>query len=197
MAHLILAAFHNSRHADQAVRDLESLGYNPKEISFIGKEGASYVAPDDSPANRVVEGASSGAVAGGAIGGIAGLLAGAGVFPALAGLLIGGPIAALLGLTGAAATAVSGAVTGAVAGGLIGSLVGLGVPEETARYYEETVNEGGVVLAIPARPAQREEVSNLLESHHAEEVTYLDTSNSPSPPDAVGDGGTTADRRHR
>ncbi len=178
MGHMLLAAFHNHDHADGAIQEPESLGYATKDISVISKEGGKVVKTDG---DDVVDGATSGAVTGGAVGGLAGLLAGAGIFPALAGLMIGGPVAVALGLTGAAAVAVSGAVTGAVAGGLIGALVSLGVPKEVAAYYDETVNEGGVVVAVPVSEDRRDEALRVLNVHHAEEVSTVETAPEKSP----------------
>lgn len=172
MGTMVLAAFHNQTDADVVIRELETLGYNPKDISVITKKESKVI---EDTGDGLLEGATSGAVTGGAVGGLAGLLAGAGIFPALASLMIGGPIAVALGLTGAAATAVSGAVTGAVAGGLIGALVGLGVPEETAAYYDEAVEKGGVVVAVPAAVSEEQKVEDILSAHHAEQVTSVVT----------------------
>ncbi len=94
---------------------------------------------------------------------------GAIAIPGIGGLLIGGPLAAALGLTGAAAATVSGAVTGALAGGLVGGLVGLGVPEETAKVYENRIREGGVLIAVAAREGD-DEAHAVLEEHGADEI---------------------------
>src|SRR3989344_5832380 len=49
----------------------------------------------------------------------------------------GGTVAAALGITGAAATAVSAATTGALAGGLLGGLIAIGIPDKEAKIYEQ------------------------------------------------------------
>lgn len=171
MANILLAAFSSKEDADRAVDELESSGYRTTDISIISQERNRRVrtATDD----LVEEGAASGAATGGVIGGVAGLLAGAGVFPALAGLLIGGPIVAVLGATGVIATTVSGAVTGAVAGGLIGALASIGIPEDAARYYDVTVTRGGVILAVPIREGDKVEPRSILEAHRAEHIREL------------------------
>ena len=92
----------------------------------------------------VDSGAVSGATTGRVVGGLAGLLVGIGA------VLIGEPLVAALGLTGAAATAASGAMTGAVAGGIVGALVWLGLPEEVAKDYEREIQAGGILLVVPA-----------------------------------------------
>lgn len=169
-----MAAFANRSTADQAVNELENAGFITKDLSVITKENTAAV--NDLAANGPAEGAAAGAATGTAVGGIAGLLAGAGVIPAIAGLLIGGPIAALLGATGVAATTISGAVTGAVAGGLLGALTNLGIPEESARYYETTVNEGGIVIAIPVSQENEAKARSILAAHGADRLSEIQTS---------------------
>lgn len=175
MATTYLAVFADEADANQVVIDLEEMGYNPKEISFISKENkreATTALGDD--ATDPVEGAAAGAATGGAIGGLAGLLAGVGVIPALAGLLIGGPIAAALGLTGVAATTASGAITGAIAGSLVGALTNLGLSEEEAKYYDETINSGGVALAVTTKDNDADEVRALLDENNAQRIKEVD-----------------------
>ncbi len=55
-----------------------------------------------------------------------------------------GPIVA----AGALATTLGGAALGAAAGGLLGALVGLGIPEEDAQGYEESVRQGSILLTV-------------------------------------------------
>jgi hypothetical protein len=151
MANVVLGMFKNQAAAEQALRRLQAAGYDPKNISVIahdkaiGRQVAAETGAD--VAGGAVQGATTGAV----VGGLAGLLIGVGAItlPGVGGLLIAGPIAASLGLTGATATTVSGALTGALAGGVVGALVGLGVPKETAQLYETGLQEGGIILAVP------------------------------------------------
>src|SRR5688500_13752859 len=111
MAKMLMAAFSTDGEADRALRELERHGYSNNDISVISKHDR-YEEEGYSTGADVAKGATGGAATGGVVGGLAGLLAGVGVFPALAGLFIGGPIAAALGLAGAAATTASGAITG-------------------------------------------------------------------------------------
>ena len=142
---MVLGLFDDRNQAEAAIAELQNRGYSPKDLSIVMKDTDEAQAVADDTGANVAEGATSGAVTGGAVGAIAGLLVGVGAMavPGIGALLIGGPLAAALGLTGAAATTASGALTGALAGGLIGALVGLGVPEDSARVYEERVKEGG------------------------------------------------------
>lgn len=169
MTKTVLGIIADQQHAEMAIEELEAQGYNPKDISIVmndtkaGKEIAKDTGAD------VAGGAVSGATTGAALGGLAGLLASF-VIPGLGALFIGGPIAAALGLTGAAATTASGAATGALAGGLIGAFTGFGLSEEDARIYEQRVKTGGIVVAVPARIGEEMEVVEILTSHNAEQV---------------------------
>jgi hypothetical protein len=173
MAKTLLGVFADEADANQVILGLEDMGYPSKEISFISQENKRQAVADLNDADPV-SGAASGAVTGTAVGGLAGLLAGVGVIPAIAGLLIGGPITAALGLTGIAATTASGAITGAVAGGLIGALTHLGLSEEDARYYDETIKKGGVALAVTTKDDDVTEVKDLMAENNAERVKEVD-----------------------
>lgn len=137
MAMMTFGVFSDRVDAEAAVNDLERQGFDRRQISLVMRDVMENREMTNWMGSHVFGGAASGATTGGIIGGLAGLLIGVGAItiPGLGVLLIGGPLAAALGLTGAAATAATGALTGALAGGLVGALVGLGVPEETARMY--------------------------------------------------------------
>jgi uncharacterized membrane protein len=174
MSKMILGIFTDKSHAEHAVEELEGKGYNAKDISIIMRDHKGKVRHNRG--ENVAGGALSGATTGGVLGGLAGLLIGLGTIaiPGVGALLIGGPLAAALGLTGAAATTVSGAVTGALAGGLVGGLIGLGIPEEEAKYYEDRIKEGGILVAIPMRFEDRDEAKAILEEHGAEMIRVID-----------------------
>lgn len=173
MADTVLGVFRDREHADKAVDELREEGFDTKDISIIMKDEDNK-SEEDTGAN-VAGSAASGATTGGVIGGIAGLLIGLGAItiPGIGALLIGGPIAVALGLTGAAATTVSGAVTGALAGGLVGALVGLGVPEDEALEYEERVKEGAILIAVLTDEHDDHDVREILEEHGAEKIRTI------------------------
>jgi len=169
----ILGIFNDREAAEIAIDRLQVSGYNPKEISVIVRDQEVAHEIHESTGTQVAESAAGGATTGGVIGGIVGLLVGVGAIaiPGIGGVLIGGPLAAALGLTGAAATTLSGAATGALAGGFVGALVGLGVPEETATYYDQRLREGAVLLAVPVRESgQASELKSLFEELDAQQV---------------------------
>ena len=173
MARMLLSLFKDADVAETAIKELEHSQFNPKEISLIMRDSARAQDVAESTGVDVVGGTVSGATTGGLIGALVGLLIGVAV-PGLGWLLIGGPIAAALGLTGAVATTVSGAVTGALAGGLIGALTSLGVPEEEARIYEERIKEGAVLLLVPVTSVNEESARSVLEQNAEGEVKAVD-----------------------
>lgn len=173
---LVLGMFPDTGAVEDVVDELQDEGFDPKEFSIVmrDKEQGERLAKDTG--TNVAGAAVSGATAGGIIGGLAGLLIGIGAIaiPGLGALLIGGPLAAALGLTGAAASTVSGAVTGALAGGLVGGLMGLGVPEEDARYYEDRIREGAILLAVPVSPGREDDVREILEDNGVDQLRTID-----------------------
>jgi len=173
----ILGIFTDRGHAEEALADLNKMGYPAKDISVVVRDGV--VSEGSGGGSNIAAGAVSGATTGGVLGGLAGLLVGIGAIalPGVGALFIGGPLAAALGLTGAAAATVSGAATGVLAGGLVGVLVGLGVPEEDAKTYESRIREGAVLLAAPIRDdIDHDAVRETFETHGADKIrTVSDT----------------------
>lgn len=169
MARTVLGVFNDRVNAEAAIADLEDLDYNPKDLSIVLKDKHDKEIIEENTGADVAEGAASGATTGLILGGLAGLVAAVAI-PGLGALFIGGPIAAALGLSGAAATTVSGAATGAVAGGLIGALTNLGLSDNEAKVYEERINEGGILVAVPARGDETAEIEDIFEENGATDV---------------------------
>lgn len=178
----VIGVFSDRDDAEDAIASLKQEDYNPKDISIVMQSSDDSQQLAHSTGTNVVGGAATGATTGAVIGGIAGLLVGVGALaiPGFGALLIGGPLATALGLTGAAATTASGAATGAVAGGVIGALMGLGVPEEDAQVYAERVRTGGILLAVPARVGEEEDVRELMEDNDADTIRVLTLRDSVS-----------------
>lgn len=173
MSTMVMGLFNNQAAADVAVNVLLQQGYENSDLSVVtttNTQTTSATTATDTDDN-IAEGAMTGATTGG----IAGLLLGIAALsiPGLGALFIGGPLAAALGLSGAAASAVSGAVTGALAGGLVGSLVGLGVPEKTAQVYENSIKEGGVLVAVETGDDKVSQVQTILTDHGASDITTV------------------------
>lgn len=120
--------------AEAAIENLISAGFERENISVI--------CSDDGKADRLEQATGeevesldhedttvSSGIAGGVIGGLA----------ALAGVALTGGIGIL---------AVGPIVAGGLTGTLLGVLVGSGVDEETARFYEQAVTDGNVLVAV-------------------------------------------------
>lgn len=173
MAKLVLGVFSNRDNAEETIFRLEDIGYNPRDISLVMREKEAEGLYKDQ-GRDIAGGAVTGAVTGGIVGALAGLLVATGVAPGLGILFFGGPIAEGLGLTGAAAAVASGSASGVVVGGLVGALVGFGIPRRGARRYEESVKKGGILVIVPARTGEEDEVRNILEDRNAQQVKTVD-----------------------
>jgi uncharacterized membrane protein len=174
MTKMVIGIFSDRIGAEDGIKKLERIGYNPKDFSIVMKDTREAKALADETGSDVATGAVSGATGGAIIGGLAGLL-GAFVIPGLGAFLIGGPLAAALGATGAAASTISGAATGAVAGGLLGALTSFGLTHDEAKTYEEQIKSGGILVAVPARRGEEEEVSSIMEEYGASQIKVIST----------------------
>jgi hypothetical protein len=172
MAKTVLGVFTDRDDAEQAIMHLKDDGYNPKDISIVMRDQAVRDEIVDDTGAGVAEGTVSGATTGAVLGGIAGLVASF-MIPGIGAFFIGGPLAAALGLTGAAASTVSGAATGALAGGLLGALMGIGLSEDEARVYETRVNEGAILVAVPARNGEEDTVEDILGDYNADNIKSI------------------------
>jgi hypothetical protein len=164
VAKTIVGSFDSFEEAQDVLRDLQQRGYSRDDISVIandatGKYSSSTAGPTISD---VGAGSATGAAAGGVLGGAAGLVVG------LMGLAIPGigPIVA----AGPIAAALAGAGVGAVAGGLIGGLTGVGVSEDDASYYAESVRRGGALVTVRADDSRADETASVMRNHGAVDI---------------------------
>jgi hypothetical protein len=172
MAETIIGVFSKRELAENAISELEDKGYNVKDMSIIMKEGEERDRLARNTGANVGGKVAAGAATGAVLGGIAGILIGIGAIavPGIGGLLVAGPLASALGLTGVAATIAGGVVAGAFTGGIVGGLVSIGVPEERAKAYEEQVKHGGILLAVPTIEGHIDEVQSILEKNGASDM---------------------------
>ena len=144
---LVVQAFAEQADAEAAVRALLDAGIRPDDISIVAQDrGRAREVADDTGAD-VGTGAGIGAATGGVLGALGGLLLGATALtiPGI-GIVVGGPLAAVL----------AGAGTGAVTGGVAGALAGLGVSEDEARQYQERVEAGDILVVVAAGEREAE-----------------------------------------
>lgn len=173
MAKTIVGSFDSFDEAQQVLRELQQRGYSRDDISVIANnargqyseaDGAEGKLPRDAPGTLSDTGAGSatGAAAGGVLGGAAGLVVGLMglAIPGIGPIIAAGPIAAAL----------AGAGVGAVAGGLIGGLTGVGVSEDDAGYYAESVRRGGALVTLRAEDSRAEEAATLMRDHGAVDI---------------------------
>ena len=147
---MVTGLFRDRESAERAYGSLSERGYGKDDVNLMMSDDTrkKYFSDDDDSefGTKAWEGAGKGAAIGGGVGATLAAIAAIGTTLALPGLglLIAGPIAA--GLAGAGA--------GALTGGLIGALVGHGIPEEHAKYYEQGLREGGIVMGVQPRNDQ-------------------------------------------
>lgn len=167
MADLIIASFPDRNSADRVVDELEKSGYKPENISVITQAHTVSTAPRESATSAVVDNVAGGIIGGGTIGGLAGILA------AAFGVVVIGPIAALIGATGIAATVITGAVIGAATGGIVGALADLGLSRDVAERYSRSIESGGAVVAAPIKDNNADEIRSIFDRNKAEDVSEL------------------------
>ncbi|HVE89791.1 MAG TPA: hypothetical protein VNA44_08825 [Burkholderiaceae bacterium] len=173
MAKTIVGSFDSFEEAQEVLRDLQQRGYSRDDISVLANNatgkyssqsaGAGSTSRDTaSTVSDAGAGTATGAAAGGVLGGAAGLVVG------LMGLAIPGigPIVA----AGPIAAALAGAGVGAVAGGLIGGLTGVGVSEDDASYYAESVRRGGALVTVRADDSRADDAASVMRSHGAVDI---------------------------
>ncbi len=166
-----VGTFSNYKASELALQELESNGFMMDQVSIIGNDVNSQneagvnnrgdQATDQNDLNKVEEKAKQGAVTGGTVGGLAGLLVGLGVL-AIPGV---GPVM----LAGAAATTIatmlSGGAIGTVAGGLTGGLVGLGLSEDRAQHYNDSITNGEYLVIIEGSDSDIAMAESILSKH--------------------------------
>ena len=166
-----IGVFTTHASARAAIDDLRTMGVSDTDISYL-YTNIDVDIKDGHSDSKLGEGTAAGATAGAVLGAIAGFAVANLVLPGVGTLLVAGPIATALGLTGVAASTAAGAMTGLAAGGLIGALVNLGVSEEDAKLYEDLVRSGNVLVVAREGAVSAREV---FMKHGAKQIgTYED-----------------------
>jgi uncharacterized membrane protein len=155
MKRLLLGTFEKHKDADAALKDMEKEGVDREAVSIITMQ-------DTAGEYSSEKNGKGGAIAGGVLGGLAGLLLTAAPVVLPGAILVAGPL-----------TVLTGAALGAITGGIIGALVDIGVSEESARAYEQSIMRGGVLLAVTVDDDTRDIAQEIMEKHNAEELTLI------------------------
>lgn len=166
MKYLVTAIFLDVPSAERAAADLVANGYTADHISLMTREehrNSLYGGPGYT--NITDRNAPRGAVAGGVIGAIAGGLVALASLGIPGGIVVAGPLAALI----------SGAAAGAAGGTLLGALTGAGIPEKEAEAYDAHVREGKILLGVQADARKRaRQAERILKANGA--ITHPHTS---------------------
>ena len=157
----VIGVFDNESQAERAVNEIKQEGIGQNSISIVAPENSMQQQTTDQnlkSEQQRGQNLTDGAVTGGALGGLAGLVAGAGALtiPGIGPIIAAGPIAA--GLSGVAA------------GGLAGSLVDLGIDENRGQYYEQQVQQGGILATIEASDNETDNIADYMRQNGARDV---------------------------
>ena len=166
-----VAIFHDAEDFQAAIDELLSSGFHRAELSLLASEAAvkeklghSYrsagdIADDpDVPRSAYVSGEAIGDAEGGIIGGL---------------VYVGATLAAgaVVASGGALALVIGAAAAAGGAGGLIGAVLARRVGDHHARYLQEQLEHGGLLLWVHTRtPEHEERATRILGAHCGGEV---------------------------
>jgi hypothetical protein len=162
MTSTILTTYSTVEDAQAAIRDLTEAGFDSADIGLATHNMDNVYYDEDVSGG---EGAGFGATIGTVFGAVAGLVAI--TIPGVGPVIAAGPLAAALGaITGAGIGAVSGAVTG----GITAALVNLGVPEEDANYYAESLRRGSALVSLNVYDNDADRAEAILQMHNPVDI---------------------------
>lgn len=144
--------------AEEALRELDAAGLDAADASLVTNEAVAQEHLGGDPRRLTVESTAAGAAGGAAVGALAGILAGA----SMVFLPVGGPLIAAGAVSAALATVGAATGIGAAQGAFLGWLVGLGMSEEDAHRYVESVNRGAILLVVEVPPDCSEAAAEAL-----------------------------------
>jgi hypothetical protein len=156
----VVGVFEGHAEARRAVAELRAAGFADGQLGIIGPDWQEATRTEehrtglanDPTHTQWEEGAGVGAAAGGAAGLGLGLAVATGLIPPLGPVIAGGTLVALLASAGA----------GAAVGTVVGGLVGLGIPEDQARWADEELNAGRVLVTVHAPDGRADEARSLI-----------------------------------
>ena len=147
----VVAVYDSFDTANKAVKALVEEGFSRDDIGLAANNATgtyNHLTSDGVVVNNTEdvsggEGGGFGAVVGGITGAVVALSAI--VIPGVGPIIAAGPLVALLG---GATGAVVGGAAGAVTGGVAASLMHLGIPEDEAGHYVESVRRGNALVTV-------------------------------------------------
>jgi hypothetical protein len=156
----VIGVFNGHAEARRAVEQLRQAGFPDDHLGIIGPDWRNTTRtvedrsgrPNDPTHTHWEGGTAIGAAAGGATGLGLGIAVATGLIPPLGPVIAGGTLVALLASAG----------TGAVIGGVAGGLAGLGVPEDEARWGQDELNRGRVLVAVRGANGRADEARDVI-----------------------------------
>jgi hypothetical protein len=152
---IVTAFFDRTAAANRAYAEIQAAGVDSQNITVAANQTLARRDLAMTEHTKAPEGGVTGAAVGAGVGALAGAFA-------LAGSLL---LPGIGWIAGPLVGALAGAGAGGVAGGLVGALVGAGMPEHEARVVEDTVRQGGVVIAVHVVPAQVGRVREIMKAN--------------------------------
>lgn len=152
---IVTAFFDRADTANRAYLELKASGIDPKKITVLANHNLARKDLAITEHTKAPEGAAGGAALGAGVGALAGALTVAG------SLLIPG----IGWIAGPLVGALVGAGAGSVTGGIVGALVGAGLPEHEAKVVEDSLREGGVVIAVHATARHTDMIRRVLKTN--------------------------------
>jgi hypothetical protein len=167
-----VGTFASRGDAEKALYKLRDSGFSMDRVSLLAKnaDGNDKIAgaqvTDKPSGNEAQEGVGIGATTGSVLGGLGGLLVG------LEELLIPG-IGPFLA-AGTIATTLAGAGLGALSGGIIGGLTGMGIPEEDAKVYSDSIDNGYYLIIVDGYEDEIDRAASVLSGHNIDNWKIFD-----------------------
>ncbi len=155
----VTAVFKTRMGAEDALRRIEAIGISDAQVSIVSSDETRGKAFGFERGTKTDKGFAAGATTGGLVGAVLGSLLAAGtiVIPGL-NLVVAGYLAPALAGLGA----------GAATGGLIGALAGMGFEENEAKFYEDELKDGNILLAVRTEnDEQKKIVKEILDETEA------------------------------
>ena len=167
MTSTILATFDNVEDANDAIHELMDAGFDRSDIGLAVYDRDNVSDRYLGDRNDVT--ASEGTSFGGTVGLLVGVVVGLGAItiPGVGPIIAAGPLAAALG---AATGGAIGAAAGAATGNITASLINLGVPEEEAAYYAESLRRGSALVSVNVYDTDADRAANILRSFNPVDV---------------------------
>jgi len=147
MVKTLAALYKDSHAAQQVVEALLDTGFSGDDISLLVKNMQGE--RDDAGEMSAGDGAGLGALVGALVG------IGSALVPGMGPLIGTGPLAVVV-------TAGIGAAAGALTGGISAGLIDLGLDDEAAGYYEDSLRRGGTVVSVTTQEEWLEWAYNIM-----------------------------------